>query len=73
MTHESACQLLEVQHSLGVEREKLAWSWETMKQHGNLSGASNLAVLDCHNRSNIELPRSKWALCLSMGPGKQIS
>jgi len=61
--------LREVHHSLGIKEEKLAWSWETMERHGNLSGASNLAVLDCHNQSHAELKRSKWAIALSMGPG----
>ena len=36
--------------------------------HGNLSGASNLAVLDHHNQM-AKTATSEWALCLSMGPG----
>ena len=41
-----------------------------MKAHGNLSGASNLAVLDHLNRRTHGLPlqrRCAWVLCLSMG------
>ena len=41
-----------------------------MKAHGNLSGASNLAVLDHLNRRTHGLPlQRRWVLCLSMGPG----
>ncbi|CAE8697095.1 unnamed protein product [Polarella glacialis] len=38
-----------------------------MKAHGNLSGASNLSVLDYQNRV-VENGR-QWVLCLAMGPG----
>ncbi|CAE8584085.1 unnamed protein product [Polarella glacialis] len=37
-----------------------------MKAHGNLSGASNLSVLDYQNRV-VENGR-QWVLCLAMGP-----
>jgi len=63
--------LREVAQGLGVTDSALACSWEVMKAHGNLSGASNLAVLDVHN-SRDEAQRStsgEWAVCLSMGPG----
>ena len=61
--------LEEVAKSLDVQdKTVMRWSWDVMTKHGNLSGASNLAVLDCHNRDYRE-PRAKWAICLSMGPG----
>ena len=65
--------LREVQKSLGVEKEDMLWSWDVMESHGNLSGASNLAVLDWYNKSqkskDWNQKRSQWAICLSMGPG----
>lgn len=57
--------------SLGAEDEQLASSWEVMKAHGNLSGASNMAVLDNLTRRTQGSQRP-WALCLSMGPGMCI-
>lgn len=32
--------------ALGVEPETLGASWHVMQRHGNLSGSSNLVVLD---------------------------
>lgn len=64
--------LREVQQSLHLERSDFSWSWDVMQSHGNLSGASNLCVLDHHNRHIAVAngkPRSSWAICLSMGPG----
>jgi len=59
--------LKEVAEASGVDDEALASSYAVMTQHGNLSGASNMAVLDHHNRSTEIV--DKWVLCLSMGPG----
>ena len=43
--------LREVAKSLGVTTDSMFSSWEVMKKNGNLSGASNLCVLDHHNLS----------------------
>jgi len=59
--------LKEVAEASGVGDEALASSYAVMTQHGNLSGASNMAVLDHHNRSTEEV--DQWVLCISMGPG----
>jgi len=59
--------LKEMAEACGVPDEALASSYAVMNAHGNLSGASNMAVLDHHNRS-CELD-DKWVLCISMGPG----
>lgn len=59
--------LKEVAEASGVGDEALASSYAVMNAHGNLSGASNMAVLDHHNRS-VEYV-GKWVLCISMGPG----
>eukprot|EP00931_Biecheleriopsis_adriatica_P091994 TRINITY_DN65832_c0_g1_i1.p1 TRINITY_DN65832_c0_g1~~TRINITY_DN65832_c0_g1_i1.p1 ORF type:complete len:695 (+),score=87.24 TRINITY_DN65832_c0_g1_i1:194-2086(+) len=56
-----------VAEALGMGATQLEASWGVMKAHGNLSGASNLAALDHHNR--CIKPERDWVLCLSMGPG----
>jgi len=65
--------LREVQKSLGVQKDDLSWSWDVMESHGNLSGASNLAVLHWYSKSRLsnvlKRKRSQYAICLSMGPG----
>ncbi|CAE8738202.1 unnamed protein product [Polarella glacialis] len=59
--------LHEVAKAADAADEQLAASWAVMKAHGNLSGASNLSVLDYQNRV-VENGR-QWVLCLGMGPG----
>jgi len=59
--------LKEVAEASGVPDEALASSYAVMNAHGNLSGASNMAVLDHHNRACETI--DKWVLCISMGPG----
>ena len=59
--------LHEVAAALEAEDEQLEASWAVMKAHGNLSGASNLAVLH-HHIVHVNTGRD-WVLCLSMGPG----
>lgn len=69
--------LHEVAAAIGASDEQLASSWSIMQAHGNLSGASNLAVLDHLNRATADdapggpapHERRRWVLGLSMGPG----
>ncbi len=66
--------LKEVASSLGVSKQNMLSSWEVMNNNGNLSGASNLCVLNHHNELRTknqgdELSTSGWAVALSMGPG----
>lgn len=63
--------LKEVAKAIDATEENLASSWAIMKAHGNLSGASNMAVLDHHNQRRLHGPPSdvEWCVCLSMGPG----
>lgn len=68
--------LREVAKSLGVTEDNLHSSWEVMRNNGNLSGASNLAVLNHHNElangnilGGLDRTTSEWSICLSMGPG----
>ena len=70
--------LLEVQRSLNLEKRDLMWSWDVMEANGNLSGASNLAVLDWHNRlyhhedDSVGKQKSEFSIGLSMGPGPTL-
>ena len=63
--------LCEVGRALEADDSQLAASWEVMQAHGNLSGASNLAVLDRHCQlPGIRGPVTRdWAVGLAMGPG----
>ena len=55
---------------LGLDdKDHLRASWTVMKAHGNLSGASNMAVLDEQNKM---VGGREWVVCLSMGPGIAI-
>jgi len=63
-----------VQDGLKVGPERLASSWYCMKKYGNLSGSSNLVVLD-HWRKLGELAPElvrdsrEYVVCMSFGPG----
>jgi predicted naringenin-chalcone synthase len=65
--HTGGPRILEnVGRGLGLDgKDHLAASWQIMKSNGNLSGASNMAVLDAQNK----LGGRDWVVCLSMGPG----
>lgn len=70
LCHTGGPKILEtVAKSLGVDKSQMSASWSVLLQNGNLSGASNLAVLHEQIRSPDYRP---WALCLSMGPGMCI-
>ena len=55
-----------VAEALGCHDDRTRASWMVMRANGNLSGASNLAVL--HQQNELTDGRD-WVLCLSMGPG----
>jgi predicted naringenin-chalcone synthase len=59
--------------ALGVASEVMGTSWHVMKRHGNLSGSSNLVVLDHLRRlaaTNAEgVEEKEYCVCVSMGPG----
>lgn len=56
-----------VAQSLNIDNNgHMKASWNVMTRNGNLSGASNLAVL--HEQLQLTDHRP-WALCISMGPG----
>ncbi|MDP2438258.1 MAG: hypothetical protein Q8P67_21140 [archaeon] len=58
--------LREVARVLGTSDDRLKASWQILQANGNLSGASNLAVL--HRQAQMPDGRP-WVVCLSMGPG----
>lgn len=61
--------LKNVQSCLKVSSDRLTSSWYCMKKFGNLSGSSNLVVLD-HQRKMAGDTRSKeFVVCMSFGPG----
>jgi alkylresorcinol/alkylpyrone synthase len=60
-----------VQEALGVAQERLASSWYCMKRWGNLSGSSNLVVLDHWRKmpADIAKEHKEFVVCMSFGPG----
>merc|ERR1712038_459760 len=61
----------EVCSGLGCPESALESTRKVMVHHGNLSGASNMAVLDLHNRDCPDEEgqgKDKWCMCISMGP-----
>jgi alkylresorcinol/alkylpyrone synthase len=66
--------LTNVQDALKVTPERLASSWYCMKKYGNLSGSSNLVVLDHWRKLSLLDPTIKqdareYMVCISFGPG----
>lgn len=65
--------LTKVGETLGLPdpKDQLRASYGVMTQHGNVSGASNLAVLDHYNRELRKEPEKGrgFICCLAMGPG----
>ncbi|CAE7267141.1 stlA [Symbiodinium sp. CCMP2592] len=62
--------LQEVAQAADVYKDQMEASWAVMKEHGNLSGASNLAVLDYHlRRVESRQPPRRFVIGLAMGPG----
>jgi alkylresorcinol/alkylpyrone synthase len=61
-----------VEDALGVDPKRLASSWYIMGKYGNLSGSSNLVVLD-HWRKlpslSIDGDSREHVVCMSFGPG----
>jgi len=70
--HTGGPKVLEyVQTGLGIPKERLAPSWYCMKKWGNLSGSSNLVVLDQWRKMPKDIPveARKHVVCMSFGPG----
>lgn len=63
-----------VSEALKVEPARLASSWYCMKKYGNLSGSSNLVVLDHWRKlasidATIKQDAREFVVCISFGPG----
>jgi len=70
--HTGGPKVLEyVAEGLGVSKERMAPSWYCMKRWGNLSGSSNLVVLDHWRKlpSDVACEPKKHVVCMSFGPG----
>jgi len=70
--HTGGPKVLEyVSEGLGVSKERMASSWYCMKKWGNLSGSSNLVVLDQWRKlpSSVASDPRKHVVCMSFGPG----
>ena len=58
-----------VRDSVGTMDERMLASWHVMKKYGNLSGSSNLVVLDFNRNRDINPQMKEMVVCVSMGPG----
>lgn len=60
-----------VQEGLATTKERMASSWYCMQKWGNLSGSSNLVVLDNWRKLPKEIPSDprRHVVCMSFGPG----
>lgn len=56
-----------LQEELGLDDAQLCFSWQVLAKHGNMSGATNLAVIDAFFQSNFH--DFKYALAVAFGPG----
>ena len=55
---------------MGLERAALRWSWESMREAGNMSSASIFDVLRRY-REDDEAPRG-WGVVIAFGPGVSL-
>jgi len=72
MVHTGGPKILNsLQAAFKVPIERFGSSWYVMKKHGNLSGSSNLVVLDHAQRLGPEngFEDKEWYICMSFGPG----
>lgn len=58
-----------VRDALGVSDENMMATWHVMRNYGNLSGSSNMAVLDFNRKRDINPSPHNHCICLSFGPG----
>jgi len=57
-----------VEDKLGLVKQQINTSWEVLRAHGNMTGATNLQVADYFRRSDAYM-KYEWATCVSFGPG----
>jgi len=69
LCHPGGKTILETcERTLGLRREQVQSSWNVMKAHGNMSGCTNLMVMDDFRRTPTNT-KYAWGLCVSFGPG----
>lgn len=61
--------LREVASALGIEEEQIAASWHVMRRCGNMSGSSNLVVLDHVVREKRFQCGKKFCIGITFAPG----
>ena len=67
--HSGGPKVLEaVEQSLSLEKDALAPSWKSLREHGNLSAASVLTVLEDYLKHHPGAPGS-YSILAAMGPG----
>ena len=67
--HSGGPKVLEaVEQSLSLEKDALAPSWKSLREHGNLSAASVLTVLEDYLKNQPGTPGS-YSVLAAMGPG----
>ena len=64
--------LREVSSALNIKEEQISSSWYVMQRHGNLSGSSNLVVLDHVVREKKFQCGKKFCIGISFGPGVSV-
>lgn len=57
-----------VEDKLNLIKEQTASSWKVLREHGNMTGATNLQVADDWRNSEAYY-KYEWATCVSFGPG----
>lgn len=68
--HPGGKSILEaIEKKLELNKNQTAASWETLSNHGNMSSATFLFVLD---QLRAQKTRKKWAVGLGFGPGLSI-
>jgi alkylresorcinol/alkylpyrone synthase len=60
--------LIAMQESLGLDKKAFAKSWESLREHGNLSSVSILNVLERSLKENVG-EKGEYGVMAAMGPG----
>lgn len=70
LVHPGGARILErLQDVLGVESERMRWSWQSLREYGNTSSA---AIFDVLRRAFCDPPEPGWCLAAAFGPGVSL-
>lgn len=71
LIHPGGARILQrLQQGIGLERDALHWSWDSLRANGNTSSAAIYDVLERY-MSDPAAPRG-WGVCVAFGPGVAI-